>query len=91
MGAGHTLDNIVTYLPSEKTLFGGCLVKAKGSGKGNLADADVSAWSGTVSRVRDAFPEVEVIVPGHGECGGLDLLRYTVEMFQQNDGSDRNE
>ncbi len=43
-GAGHTLDNIVVWIPSEKILFGGCLVKAADyQGLGNTADADLEA------------------------------------------------
>lgn len=26
-GAGHSIDNIVAYIPSEKVLFAGCIVK----------------------------------------------------------------
>ncbi|HET7734142.1 MAG TPA: metallo-beta-lactamase, partial [Paludibacter sp.] len=42
-GEGHTHDNIVSYIPSVKVLFGGCLIKALGSGKGNLAETNVAA------------------------------------------------
>ena len=81
-GPGHTEDIAVTYLVEEKVLFGGCLVKAVGSGRGYLGDADVPHWSDTVRRVREAFPEVELVVPGHGECGDSQLLDYTIELFR---------
>ncbi len=80
-GAGHTEDNIVVYFPEDKVLFGGCLVKALGAGKGNLEDADVAAWPETIRKVMEAFPEAEVVVPGHGEPGGPELLEYTRELF----------
>ena len=35
-GAGHTHDNVVGYLPSDQVLFGGCLIKSVGAGKGKL-------------------------------------------------------
>jgi metallo-beta-lactamase class B len=44
-GEGHTKDNIIGYYGEDKVLFGGCLIKEVGAGKGNLADANVDAWS----------------------------------------------
>lgn len=80
-GEGHTRDNIVSYLPDEGVLFGGCLVKAMGAGKGYLGDANVGAWSETVGKVRVAYPGVKWVVPGHGDVGGGELLEYTEGMF----------
>lgn len=82
-GEGHTRDNIVSYIPSGKVLFGGCLIKADGAGKGNLADANVEEWPNTVRNVQSTFPDVEHVVPGHGETGGVELLGYTIELFKQ--------
>ena len=77
-GAGHTVDNIVSWIPSERVLFGGCMVKDLQSGKlGNIADADLSAWPSTIGRVLTAYPNVRIVVPGHGAIGGRDLLRHT--------------
>ena len=81
LGEGHTVDNIVSYVPSERVLFGGCLIKEAGAGKGNLADANVDEWSSTVRRVQRTYPDVKYVVPGHGAAGGVELLEYTVEMF----------
>ena len=76
-GPGHTDDNIVTYVPAAGVLFGGCLLKADGAGKGNLADADPEAWPSTIAAVQRRFPEVEVVVPGHGAYGDEGLLDDT--------------
>lgn len=81
-GPGHTHDNVVSYVPAADVLFGGCLVKALGAGKGNLDDADVHAWSATVAAVRDAYPGVRWVIPGHGAAGDSRLLDYTVELFE---------
>jgi metallo-beta-lactamase class B len=81
-GEGHTADNIISYLPSEKAMFGGCLIKEIGAGKGNLADANVNEWSKSVKKVKLAYPEVQFIIPGHGKYGGVDLLDYTIKMFE---------
>jgi metallo-beta-lactamase class B len=82
-GEGHTRDNVVGYFPAEEVMFGGCLVKELNAGKGNLADANVPAWSATVEKVRQAYPRVQVVVPGHGQVGGPSLLDYTIRLFRQ--------
>ena len=81
-GEGHTTDNIVCYVPQEKVLFGGCLIKALGAGKGNLADANVNTWSESVKRVKGEFDDIEIVIPGHGAYGGPELLDYTIEKFE---------
>ncbi len=81
VGEGHTKDNVVAYFPSENALFGGCLVKEVGAGKGNLEDANVAAWPATIARLQESYPKVAVIIPGHGERGGMELLEYTRQLF----------
>lgn len=82
LGEGHTLDNIVSYVPSEKALFGGCLIKSYKAKKGYLGDANPAAWSETVAKVKAKFPHVEYVIPGHLKVGGSELLDYTIELFQ---------
>lgn len=82
-GEAHTKDNIVSYIPSEKTLFGGCMIKSNGAAKGNLADANINEWSKTVQNVKTAFSDVKYVIPGHGNIGGIDLLDYTIQMFKK--------
>jgi len=82
-GGGHTIDNIVVWFPSENILFGGCLIKAmKWNGLGNLADAVVGEWEETVRKVKASFPEATIVVPGHDEYGGLELLDHTIELVK---------
>lgn len=80
-GPGHTEDNAVTYLVNEGILFGDCLIKATGASKGYLGESAVEQWPQTVREVQAAFPEVKIVVPGHGKVGGPELLDYTVELF----------
>ena len=81
-GEAHTLDNIITWIPSEKTIFGGCMVKSMNAGKGNLADANVEAWPGTIERIKSFCPSARIVVPGHGDAGGQELLDYTIALFK---------
>ncbi len=80
-GEGHTLDNIVSYFPSEKVLFGGCLIKAINGHKGNLADANTNEWSNTVNAVKSKYGKVKIVIPGHGKPGNKELLDYTIDLF----------
>lgn len=82
LGPGHTADNVVSYIPAEKTLFGGCLIKEMDAGKGNLSDADTLQWAATVKEVKKRFKEAKLIIPGHGKAGGKELLDYTIELFK---------
>lgn len=81
-GEGHTKDNLVGYFPEEKAVFGGCLIKAMDAQKGNLEDANVIAWPGTVSKLKQKYPGIEIVIPGHGKSGGIELLDYTIKLFQ---------
>lgn len=80
-GEGHTEDNITFWIPDEKILFGGCLIKSLKSGKGNLEDANTEEWANTVSKIKRYFPNAETVVPGHGSHGGTELLDFTIRMF----------
>ncbi|AFK02233.1 beta-lactamase [Emticicia oligotrophica DSM 17448] len=82
-GEGHTQDNVVGYFPSENIMFGGCLIKEVGASKGYLGDANIAEWSNTVEKVRKNYPNVKVVVPGHGEPGNQKLLDYTIKLFRK--------
>jgi len=81
VGEGHTTDNVIGYFPSEKALFGGCLVKEVDAGKGNLEDANIGAWPVTISRLKAKYPDTQIVIPGHGQPGGTELLDYTIQLF----------
>lgn len=83
LGEGHTQDNIIGYFPEEKIMFGGCLVKEIGAGKGNLEDANVAEWPQTMAKIQKKYPDTRLIVPGHGKSGGGELLDYTAGLFEQ--------
>lgn len=81
-GEGHTKDNVVVYFPSENIMFGGCLIKELNANKGYLGDANVSEWSNTVEKVKREYPNVKIVIPGHGEYGDKKLLDYTISLFK---------
>lgn len=81
-GEGHTKDNVVGYFPSENILFGGCLIKEVDAGKGYLGDANVPEWPNTVEKIKKAYPNVKIVIPGHGEYGDGKLLDFTIGLFR---------
>ena len=82
-GEAHTKDNIVSYFPDDKILYGGCMIKSLNAQKGNLADANIEEWANTVTNIKNEYPDVEIIIPGHGNYGGPELLDYTITLFSE--------
>ncbi len=80
-GEGHTKDNVVAYFSPDRILFGGCLLKELDATKGFLGDATIAAWPGTVTKIKQAYPDLQLVVPGHGEYGTTALLDYTIGLF----------
>jgi metallo-beta-lactamase class B len=79
LGGGHTVDNIVAWIPARKILFGGCLVKAQNAANlGNTEEADLTNYPATLEKVKQRYSEAKIVVPGHGEPGGLDLIDHTI-------------
>ncbi len=82
-GAGHSIDNIVTWIPSEKILFGGCLLKSlKATDKGNIKDADLVAWPVTVQKVKDRFMNAKIVIPGHSSIGDASIFDHTIKIVK---------
>jgi metallo-beta-lactamase class B len=81
-GEGHSADNIVVWLPKYKVLFGGCIIKAMDSkGLGSTIDANVEQWPASVNKVLEKYSSAEVVIPGHGNWGGVDLIKHTLELL----------
>jgi metallo-beta-lactamase class B len=81
-GEGHTRDNTIAYFPKTQSMFGGCLIKEMNASEGNLSDANTQNWASTVQEIKSQYPEVQLIIPGHGKRGGKELLDYTIQLFQ---------
>lgn len=82
-GAAHSVDNIVVWIPSEKILFAGCMVKSADSDVlGNTDDGDKAAYPKTIGTVIKKFSEAETVIPGHGPIGGFELLEHTLKLAE---------
>ena len=82
-GPAHAPDNVVVWVPAAKLLAGGCAVRAAASGGlGNLSDASVADWSASIARVQTEYPEAKIVLPGHGDQGGPELLAHTRKLAE---------
>jgi metallo-beta-lactamase class B len=82
-GAGHSFDNITVWLPNNKILFGGCLVRSGNSNSlGNLSDAVVSEWDLTIKQLMYEYTDIKIVIPGHGNYGGKEILAHTIELVE---------
>ncbi len=89
-GATHTVDNVVVYFRGRRLLYGGCMVKALGARTpGFVGDADMAAWPVSVGKLLERYAEARVVVPGHGACGDLGLVRHTIEVCERYNRGER--
>lgn len=80
-GAGHTTDNIVVWIPSEKILFAGCILKSMDMNTlGNTSDGDIKAYPESLGRIMRKYSAATIVIPGHGDFGGPELIKHTMEM-----------
>jgi metallo-beta-lactamase class B len=81
LGAAHSMDNIVAWIPSEKILFAGCMVKSMDTNNlGNTSDGNLKAYPTTLDRVAKKFPMAQYVIPGHGAFGGMELICHTKKL-----------
>ena len=78
-GRGHSPDNIVLWFPTEKILYGGCLLKSlENISIGNVADANIPEWEYSLMNVMDRYPDPRIVIPGHFKFGDGSLLQHTL-------------
>jgi len=83
-GEGHTADNIIAWIPEKNILFGGCLVKSIDSlTMGNIKEANLKDWAKTLMNVKKYCPSAEIIIPGHGNFGDMDLVDHTMDLLEK--------
>ncbi len=85
-GAGHTIDNIVLYIPSKKFLYGGCFIKSGFSTDiGNIEDADVVAWPESLMKMKKRFKKtgINMVIPGHGSWESDKAMKNTMHLLTE--------
>ena len=83
-GPGHTMDNIVVWLPKAGILDGGCLIREMSTTSlGYTADGSVPDWADSVENVIQRYRQVKTVIPGHGQPGNAALLVHTQELANQ--------
>ena len=75
LGSAHSADDIVVFLPEEKTLFAGDVVLATGAPYMQSPDVDPEGWEKILERL--AQLDVEKVVPGHGGLGARKAIADT--------------
>lgn len=81
-GGAHSTDNIVVWIPSERILFAGCMIKSLASTSlGNTADGDLKAYPITIDKLAEKFSIAKFVIPGHGLLGGMDLVGHTKDLI----------
>lgn len=83
-GPGHSLDNIILWLPQQRIIFAGCLIKdIRATNLGNTADGDVSYYPYTLARLRKRIPMADIVIPGHGSPGDYRLIEHTEKLAEE--------
>ncbi len=83
-GRAHTIDNIIVWCPADKVLYGGCMLKALSwKTPGYTKDGDIKAWPVTLQTLLDKFPVAEIVIPGHGSYGGIDIIKHTLNLVRK--------
>lgn len=81
LGEAHTNDGIVVWVPDEKVLFGGNGIRNYNGWVGNIGNANLGAWSETAMHIKKEYGTAKVVVPGHGKYGGVELIDYTIQLY----------
>ncbi len=83
-GEGHSPDNIVLWIDSQRILYGGCFVKStENNDLGNLSHANVKAWPKSVKRVMKRFPQAAFVIPGHFDWSNNKSLEHTLRLLKK--------
>jgi cyclase len=78
MGKGHTESDLIMYLPDEGIVFAGDLVF--NDHHPYLGDGYPSEWKRALTELGSM--KISVVVPGHGEPRGREIIRATKEYIE---------
>ena len=80
-GPAHTMDNSVVWLSKQRILFGGFMVRELNTNSlGYTAEGSVTLWPESVNAISRRYPNLLLVVPGHGEPGDIELLKHTISL-----------
>ena len=68
----HTRGDMFVFLPDQKLLFGGDIILERFFPIMPDPDSSALGWMATLKKLKALQPEI--IIPGHGEVGGIDLI-----------------
>lgn len=89
-GEGHTKDNIVVWFDGNKILYGGCLVKStENESLGNIADANLKAWTPTIKKIIKKYPRPKYVIPGHFGWVSKNGLKHTLKLLKRHERNTR--
>jgi metallo-beta-lactamase class B len=78
-GIGHSVDNLFVFLPKKHVIFGGCaILSAAAKTPGNVSDGNKDEWNKLIPKIETHG--YDCVVPGHGDVGGIELLKHTAEI-----------
>jgi metallo-beta-lactamase class B len=77
-GPTQAPDKVVVYFPSQRVLFGSCMVLG-GDQAGNVREADLENWPKAIEKLKRFA--VDFVVPGHGERLDPGLLDHTIQVL----------
>lgn len=79
LGPSHTEDGVFVYLPDEKILYGGCILKPH---LGNLDQANIKEYPNTLYRLKKMNLPIEMIVAGHWRpIHGPELIDHYIALL----------
>lgn len=83
-GKGHAPDNIVIWLGEQKILYGGCFIKStEATDLGNLADANVKEWEGSIRKVKQRYSQPAFVIAGHQDWHSNKSLDHTLKLVKK--------
>lgn len=81
LGPSHKPDDIFVYLPKEKVLYGGCVLKEM---LGNLDGADLTEYPRTLRKLKRLGLDIATIVAGHfSPVHGPELIDQYLSLLAQ--------
>ena len=81
-GESHSPDNLTVYIKELNLLFGSCMIKSlESQNLGFTGDANMTEWPVSVKKVQEKYKTTELVIPHHGNWGGVALLQHTLDLF----------